>query len=167
MYVCLLNARVSFVQINGLRDWFLACLCVCLLVGTAPFSVVKARLSADIHGGHHGDWAETITDLCFYIFRFFCFNTDRLCLAFTSQRSTGVTTAVASARQSPQVHASQTAVDMKKHSGSVLGKISYSFIHLVYLSCFSLCVCVREREKRDCIHCKNSLTWNGTTFSLN
>lgn len=56
--------------------------------------------------------------------------TDRLCLAFTSQRSTGVTTAVASARPSRPAHGSQTAVDMRRPSGSVLGMSSHSFIHL-------------------------------------
>lgn len=43
------------------------------------------------------------------------------CLASTSQRYTGVTTAVASVRPSPPVLVSQTAVGMRKPSGSVLG----------------------------------------------
>lgn len=47
--------------------------------------------------------------------------THRLCLASTSQRSTGVTTAAASARPSPPAPGSRTAADMRRRSGSVLG----------------------------------------------
>lgn len=74
---------------------------------------------------------ETISDLCFPFSDFFLphhWPTNRLCLAFISQRSTGVTTAVAFARPSPPVHVLPTAADMRRRSGSVLGKNSHSFI---------------------------------------
>lgn len=90
---------------------------------------------------------ETIPDLLFSVFRFFLpqhWPTNRLCLAFISQRSTGVTTAVASARPSPPVHVSQTAADMRRRSGSVLGKSFHSFMLCISYSvklCFLL-VCM-------------------------
>lgn len=139
---------MSFFCLNYGFTRLVSCMsvCVCLRVGTAPFSVVKARLSADIHGGYHGgpglrQWLISVFHL-----QVFCFNSDRLCLAFTSQRSTGVTTAAASARPSPPVHASQTAVDMKKHSDSALGKISHSFISSVCLASAWVGGCVRENR---------------------
>ncbi len=110
------------------------CVCVCVCVGTAPFHSRKHNCLQTSTVLINGGW-DTYRALL-YVFRVVClfvflprhWPTNRLCLAFTSQRSTGVTTAVASARPSPPVHASQTAVGMRRRSGCVLGKSSYSFI---------------------------------------
>lgn len=51
----------------------------------------------------------------------------RPCLVSTSQRSTGATTVVASARPSHPVHASRTAVATRRRSSSALGKYSVFF----------------------------------------
>lgn len=121
------------------KNDFRISLYVCVSVGTAPFfscrkhnclqtsTVLITRTGA-------------ITDLCaFFFFRFLPLHWPRKwqCLASTSQRSIGVTTAVASARPSPPAHALRTAVDMKRRSGSVLGKNSnlYSVSLCILLVC--------------------------------
>lgn len=64
-------------------------------------------------------------------------------MASISQRSTGVTTAVASARPSPPAHASQTAADTRRRSGCVLGnnKSYIICIKSLKLSNFNVVVC--------------------------
>lgn len=108
--------------------------------GPPPSQFQRIQLCADIHRAHNEDCCN-YRSLCFPLSGFLPLLWPRKwqCLAFTSQRSTAVTMAVASARPSPPVHALRTAVDMRRLSGSALGKNS-SFQH--FLCIFPVCISV-------------------------
>lgn len=114
---------------------------MCVYVGAAPFSIV-VRTSADTLGPHYED-GDNYRSLC-CVFRFLPVQwpRQRRCLAFTSQKSTGVTMAVASARPSPPVRGSQTAVDTKRRSGSVLGKMSFLIVSIYIVLIWGLFECM-------------------------